>query len=223
MFLADIRTRIDAACKTAGRDASSVTLVAVTKTRTAAEVEPFLNAGHTAFGENKVQEADEKWPTLKNKHPAARLHFIGHLQTNKCADAVRIFDVIETLDREKLATELRREMDKQKRELPCFIQVNTGEEEQKGGVAPREVETLYRFCTEKLELNIRGLMCIPPVDDIPDMHFALLHKISRELGLHDLSMGMSSDFETAIRYGATHVRIGNALFEKPRPPIGSLA
>lgn len=215
MFLADIRQRIDAACKNAARDPSTVTLVAVTKSRTAQDIAPFLAAGHIAFGENKVQEAQEKWPPLKEKYKT-ELHFIGHLQTNKCAAAVALFDVIQTVDREKLALELAREMEKQKRRLPCYIQVNTGEEEQKGGIAPQQAESFYRFCTEEVGLDIQGLMCIPPEEDIPDMHFALLHKIARTLNLKSLSMGMSSDFEIAIRYGASHVRIGNALFEKPR-------
>jgi pyridoxal phosphate enzyme (YggS family) len=140
-----------------------------------------------------------------------KLHFIGHLQSNKAKEAVKLFDVIETIDSEKLASALKNEMDKQNRQLPCFIQVNTGEEEQKGGVAPRDAEKLLTFCRDA-KIEIAGLMCIPPADEIPDMHFALLHKMSRELGVAQLSMGMSADFETAIRYGATHIRVGTALF-----------
>jgi len=208
---AGIKSRITSTCKKSGRDASGVTLIAVGKFQPAEKIEQLLNHGQRVFGENRVQEAEEKFPALRTKYPDLELHFIGHLQTNKAKDAVRLFDVIETVDRPELAEALKREMDKQKRDLPCFIQVNTGDEEQKGGVAPKDLPALFDFCKE-LKLNITGLMCIPPVNDIPDLHFALLHKLAGELCLKHISMGMSADFDTAIRYGATHVRIGSALF-----------
>jgi pyridoxal phosphate enzyme (YggS family) len=209
--LAEIKSHIAAACQKSGRKSSAVTLVAVSKFQPVEKIEALLAAGHHVFGENRVQDAEEKFPALRGKYPDLELHFIGHLQTNKAKDAVRIFDVIETVDRPELAEALKREMDKQKRALPCLIQVNTGDEEQKGGVAPKDLAALYNLCKE-IKLNITGLMCIPPVKDIPALHFALLHKLAGELGLKNLSMGMSADFEAAIRYGATHVRIGSALF-----------
>ena len=209
--LAEIKSRITAACKKSGRSSSVVTLVAVSKFQPIEKIEKMLVHGQRIFGENRVQEADEKFPALRAKYPDLELHFIGHLQTNKAKDAVRLFDVIETVDRPELAEALKHEMDKQKRDLPCFIQVNTGNDEQKGGVAPKDLAALYTLC-KGLKLNITGLMCIPPVNDIPDLHFALLHKLAGELGLKNISMGMSADFDTAIRYGATHVRIGSALF-----------
>lgn len=209
--LKEIKSRIAATCKKSGREASSVTLVAVSKFQSAEKIEALLEQGHRVYGENRVQEAEEKFPALRAKYPDLELHFIGQLQTNKTKDAIRLFDVIETIDRPELAEALKREMDKQKRTLPCFIQVNTGNEEQKGGVATKDLAALYHVCKE-LKLNITGLMCIPPMGDIPDLHFALLHKLAGELGLNHLSMGMSADYDTAIRYGATHVRIGSALF-----------
>ncbi len=211
MSLAEVKSHIASSCKQAKRDTSSVTLVAVSKFQPTEKIEALLKQGQRVFGENRVQEAEEKYPALRIKYPDLNLHFIGHLQTNKAKDAVRIFDVIETVDRPELAEALRHEMSKQNRELPCFIQVNTGNEEQKGGVAPKYLAELYRFCKDK-KLNITGLMCIPPVNDIPDLHFALLHKLAGELSLKQLSMGMSADFDTAIKYGATHVRVGTALF-----------
>lgn len=211
MGLAAIQSDIAAACRKAGRDPADVTLVAVSKFQPAEKIEALLKQGHRVFGENRVQEAAEKYPALRAAYPDLSLHFIGHLQTNKAKDAVALFDVIETVDRPELAEALRKEMDKQKRERPCFIQVNTGDEEQKGGVAPKDLPALYETC-RKLKLNITGLMCIPPADDIPDLHFALLHKLAGERGLRHLSMGMSADFKTAIMYGATHIRVGTALF-----------
>jgi pyridoxal phosphate enzyme (YggS family) len=207
----EIKSRIAAACKKSGREASAVTLVAVSKFQPVEKIETLLEQGQRVFGENRVQEAEEKFPALRVKYPDLELHFIGHLQTNKAKDAVKVFDVIESIDRPELAEALKREMDKQKRDLPCLIQVNTGNEEQKGGVAPKDLAALYGFC-KGLKLNITGLMCIPPADDIPDLHFALLHKLAGELGLKNISMGMSADFDVAIRYGATHVRVGSALF-----------
>ena len=220
--LAEIKAQISTACRETGHEPASVTLIAVSKFQPVEKIEALLAAGHRTFGENRVQEAEEKFPSLREKYPDLKLHFIGHLQTNKAKDAVRIFDVIETIDRPELAEALKKEMDKQKRELPCFIQVNTGDEEQKGGVAPKDLAALYKQCKE-LKLDIRGLMCIPPVNEIPDLHFALLHKLAGGLGLKQLSMGMSADFETAIRYGATHVRIGSALFGERKQGIDSAA
>jgi hypothetical protein len=191
----------------------AVTLIAVSKAQPLAKIEAALAEGQRVFGENKIQEAAEKWPAWRARYPDIELHLIGHLQSNKAREAVQLFDVIETVDSEKLATALKGEMDKQKRPLPCFIQVNTGEEAQKGGIAPRDLDKFYRFCTEEVKLNIVGLMCIPPVGDIPDFHFALLDKLAAALHLPQRSMGMSADFETAIRYGATHVRLGSALFD----------
>ncbi len=211
MGLADVQSDIDAACKTARRKSGSVTLVAVSKFQTIEKIEELLKEGQRVFGENRVQEAEEKYPALREKYPDIQLHFIGHLQTNKVRSAVALFDVIETVDRQELAEALAKEMDRQASFLPCFIQVNTGEEEQKGGVAPRDLPALYQAC-KGLKLNIAGLMCIPPADDIPDLHFALLAKLAGELGLKQRSMGMSADFQTAIKYGATHVRVGTALF-----------
>lgn len=212
MNLAALEMEIAAACADAGRHRDAVTLVAVSKTQPAEKIRALLLQGQRVFGENRVQEAEEKWPALRESFPDAELHFIGHLQSNKAKDAVRLCDVIETVDRESLAQALGEEMRRQNRSLPCFIQVNTGEEPQKGGVAPQTLEPLFRFCRETAGLDIRGLMCIPPAEDIPDPHFALLHKLGRELALPWLSMGMSADFPRAIRFGATHIRIGSALF-----------
>lgn len=212
MALPEIKSRIASACKNCGRNPSSVTLVAVSKFQPLEKIQGLLNQGHRVFGENRVQEAEEKFPALREKYPDLQLHFIGHLQTNKAKDAVKLFDVIETVDSRKLAEALHHEMEKQKRPLPCFIQVNTGDEEQKGGVAPKDLEALLHFCREETALRIEGLMCVPPLHEIPDLHFALLHKLADEFGLKELSMGMSADFDIAIRYGTSHVRIGSALF-----------
>lgn len=203
MSLADIQHKIGDA---------DVTLIAVSKQQPLEKVQAVLDAGQRVFGENRVQDAQDRWLPLKAQYPDVVLHLIGSLQTNKVKDAVALFDVIHTLDREKLATELATEMKKQNRPLPCFIQVNTGEEEQKGGVLPQDLEKLFEFATKQAGLNIIGLMCIPPENELPDMHFALLHKMAHKLGLYELSMGMSGDFDIAIRYGATHIRVGSALF-----------
>lgn len=212
MSLTEIKTRIAAGCKLAGRKPADVTLVAVSKIQPLEKIKTLLEEGHRVFGENRVQEAAEKFPALRDQYRDIELHLIGHLQTNKAKEAVRIFDVIETVDRDRLAADLSEEMEKQKRGLPCFIQVNTGDEEQKGGVTPQGLERLFRFCTEEAGLQIEGLMCIPPVHEVPDLHFALLHRLATDLGLKKLSMGMSADFEAAIRYGASHIRVGSALF-----------
>ncbi len=210
--LEEVRARIATAARKAGRKAADITLVAVSKTHDAEAIRPVLEAGHRAFGENRVQEARAKWPQLKEAFPGVELHLIGPLQTNKVKQAVALFDVIHTVDREKLARHLAKEMEKQGRRLPVFIQVNTGEEPQKAGIAPGEADTFIRFCREDLGLDVAGLMCIPPVDEPPAPHFALLEKIARRNGLEKLSMGMSGDFETAIGLGATHVRVGTAIF-----------
>jgi hypothetical protein len=212
MSLPEMKSRISSACKKYGRDPASVTLVAVSKFQPAEKIQLLLDQGQRVFGENRVQEAAEKFPGWREKYSGIELHLIGHLQTNKAGEAVRIFDVIETVDSTRLAEELKNEMDRQNRRLPCLIQVNTGDEGQKSGVTPKDLDALFRFCTEKMHLNIEGLMCIPPVHEIPDLHFALLHKLAHELSLKKLSMGMSADFDTAIRYGATHLRVGRALF-----------
>lgn len=211
MSLAEVRGKIESACRAAGRGASSVTLVAVSKQQPEARVRAALSAGQRVFGENRVQEAQARWRPLREEYGDISLHFIGHLQTNKARDAVALFDVIETVDSERLAAALKEEMERQGKNLPCFIQVNTGEEPQKGGIAPKELENLYRVCRD-MALDVQGLMCIPPEGDIPDLHFALLRKLAGGLGLSSLSMGMSADFEVAIRYGATHVRVGSAVF-----------
>lgn len=188
-----------------------VTLVAVSKTHGADKILPLIEAGQRVFGENRVQEAMEKFPPLKEKHPDLKLHLIGPLQTNKVKEAVELFDVIETVDRVELAEKLAKEMKKQGKNLPCFIQVNTGEEPQKAGIVPRETFSLLKKCRE-LGLNIIGLMCIPPVDDEPAPHFAFLKKLAKQAGLTELSMGMSADYIIAIQQGATYVRVGSALF-----------
>jgi pyridoxal phosphate enzyme (YggS family) len=210
--LAEVQSRIAAAARAASRDPAAVTLVAVSKTHGAERVEELLRAGHRVFGENRVQEAQAKFPDLKTRYPDLELHLIGPLQTNKARDAVALFDVIESLDRPKLAAELAREMAKQNRRPACFVQINTGEEEQKAGVAPGEADAFIRACIEEHKLPVVGVMCIPPADEEPALHFALLAKIATRNGLKQVSMGMSADYETAVRFGATHVRVGSALF-----------
>ena len=212
MTLATIKAGIAAACKEAARKPEDVTLIAVSKNRGEAEILPLLESGQRVFGENRVQEAAEKWPPLRARFPDVELHFIGQLQSNKAKEAVALFDVIHTVDRPSLAEALAKEMQKQNRPLPCFIQVNTGAEPQKGGIAPEELAGFYKTCTADLGLNIIGLMCIPPVEEVPELHFALLHKHARALGLAQLSMGMSGDYPAAIRLHATHIRIGSAPF-----------
>ncbi|MGE0659812.1 MAG: YggS family pyridoxal phosphate-dependent enzyme [Reyranellaceae bacterium] len=209
--LAAIRQRIAAAQRAAGREDAAVTLVAVSKTHGADRVEALLRAGQRVFGENRVQEAQGKFPALKAAWPDLELHLIGPLQTNKAREAVALFDVIQSVDRRKLAQALAQEMAKQGRRLPVFVQVNTGEEEQKAGVAPQEADAFVAEC-RGLGLDVVGLMCIPPLDEEPSPHFALLAKIAARNGLRQVSMGMSGDFEAAIRLGATHVRVGTALF-----------
>jgi PLP dependent protein len=210
--LAAVHARIADAARLAGRDPKDITLVAVSKTQPEDRVRAALEAGHRVFGENRIQEAEARWSGLRPDYPDMTLHFIGHLQSNKAAEVVALCDVIESVDRPKLARSLAREMDRHGRHPPCFIQVNTGEEPQKGGVAPGEAAALLALCRDELKLDVIGLMCIPPFDQDPAPHFALLAKMARELGLRALSMGMSSDYETAVRLGATHVRVGTAIF-----------
>ena len=208
----DIHARIE---KTAGkweRTASAVDLIAVSKRQPADAIEVALQLGHRHFGENRVQEAQDKWPLLKEKYSDIELHLIGPLQTNKAKDAVALFDVIETVDRPKLARVLAKEMAAADRNLPVFIQVNTGKEEQKAGVFPEDADAFVKECRDNLGLYVIGLMCIPPVEEQPAPHFALLGKIAARNGLSRLSMGMSGDFETAVQFGATSVRVGTALF-----------
>lgn len=213
MNLPLIQSKIARACKAAGRNTDAASLIAVSKNQTPDTIRLMLQAGQRRFGENRIQDAMEKWPPLRAEFPDVELHFIGQLQSNKAKEAVSLFDVIHTLDRVSLAEALHKEMQKQNRTLPCFIQINTGDEPQKGGIAPADLENFYRFCQEETDLKITGLMCIPPAEEVPDMHFALLHKLGADLGLPGLSMGMSADFEIAIRYGATYVRIGSVLFD----------
>jgi pyridoxal phosphate enzyme (YggS family) len=210
--LAEVRQHIAAAARAAGRDPAAVTLVAVSKTHGADRVRELLDAGQRVFGENRVQEAEEKFPALKAEYPDLKLHLIGPLQTNKAREAVALFDVIESVDRERLAATLAKEMARLGRRPDCYIQVNTGEEPQKAGVLPGEVDAFVAACRDTHKLPIAGLMCIPPVDEEPAPHFALLAKMAARNGLSTISMGMSADYETAIRLGATHVRVGTALF-----------
>ena len=207
-----ILARIDAARKKAIKPAPTTTLIAVTKTHDAESIRPALEAGHRVFGENRVQEALGKWPALKREFPDIELHLIGPLQTNKVKDAVALFDAIHAVDRPKLAEHLKTEMARTGRNLTLFIQVNTGEEPQKAGVVPTETHALVETARDGMGLPVKGLMCIPPADEEPSPHFALLKKLADENALSLLSMGMSGDFETAIRFGATHVRVGTAIF-----------
>jgi hypothetical protein len=210
--LADVRGRIAAAAVAAGRTPASVNLVAVSKTHPAETIREALAAGHRVFGENRVQEAQVKYPALREDFPNLALHLIGPLQTNKVRDAVKLFDVIESIDRPRLAEALATEMERSGRRLPCLIEVNTGEEPQKTGIFPGEADDFIVECRDRLGLPIEGLMCVPPLDEEPSLHFALLREIARRSGLGLLSMGMSADFEKAIRFGATHVRVGSAIF-----------
>jgi pyridoxal phosphate enzyme (YggS family) len=210
--LSDVKARIAAAETVAGRAPGAAQLVAVSKFHPAASVQAALAAGHRLFGENRVQEAEGKFPALREAWPDLRLHLIGPLQTNKARDAVALFDVIETIDRPKLAAALAREMDRLDRRPDVLVQVNTGEEPQKAGILPLEADGFIKACRDEYGLPVRGLMCIPPADEEPAMHFALLADMAARNGLDWLSMGMSADFEEAIRFGATHVRVGTAVF-----------
>jgi hypothetical protein len=210
--LALVRHEIALAAEAAGRAPHAVNLVAVTKTVAAPVIAEAIAAGQRCFGENRVQEAHAKWPALKERQADIELHLVGPLQTNKVREAVALFDVIETVDRPKLARALAEEMMRSGKRLRLFVQVNTGEEPQKAGVVPSEAETFIALCRDTFGLTIAGLMCIPPLDEEPAMHFALLAKIAEKAGVTELSMGMSGDFARAISFGATYVRIGTAIF-----------
>jgi PLP dependent protein len=216
--LAAVKDRIADAAKSAGRDPNAVRLVAVSKTKPAEMIQAAIAAGQRLFGENRVQEADNKWPALKAEHPGVRLHLIGPLQSNKVKRAAAFCDAVESVDREKLVRALAEEISRSGRAIDCFIQVNTGEEPQKAGVLPGDIDAFLTKCRDVYELPVAGLMCIPPIDDEAALHFALLAEMARRNGLSALSMGMTGDFETAIRFGATHVRVGTAIFGA-RPPI----
>lgn len=196
----------------AGRQAGDVQLIAVSKTFDAEQIRPVLEAGHRVFGENRVQESQGKWPQLKEEFPDTELHLIGPLQSNKTGEAVALFDVIHTVDREKIATALAKEIAKQGRKLKLYVQVNTGREEQKAGVDPLRTVEFVERCRSEHGLEISGLMCIPPFDENPGPHFALLRKLAGEAGVDELSMGMSADYQTAIEFGSTSVRVGSAIF-----------
>lgn len=216
--LAETQARIAVAAKAAGRDPAEVHLIAVSKTFGAPQILPVLQAGHRLFGENRVQEAKAKWPELKAQFPDVRLHLIGPLQSDKAKEAVELFDAIHSIDRPKIARAVAEEMRKQGKRLELFLQVNTGEEPQKAGVAPRELPALLGLCRDELGLEIAGLMCIPPLEEEPALHFAFLAKLAADNALPGLSMGMSDDFETAVAFGATHVRVGSAIFgARPKP------
>ena len=214
--LQQIKDNISKAVQQSGRSEKDVCLVAVSKKQPDERIDAALAAGLRVFGENRVQEAIGRWQHRRADYPDLELRLIGPLQTNKAADAVSFFDVIESVDREKLACILSNEMQKQSRHLPCLVQVNTGEEEQKAGIAPQDAVAFTDFCRHDLGLEITGLMCIPPVAEEAAMHFALLRTLAERAGLPHLSMGMSSDYAEAITFGATHVRVGSALFgERP--------
>ena len=210
--LAAVRSDIARACADAGRDPATVTLVAVSKTFGEAAIRPAIEAGQRVFGENRVQEAKAKWPALREGQPGIDLHLIGPLQSNKAKDAVALFDAIHSVDRPSLCEALAKEIARQGRSPLLFVELNTGAEPQKSGVLPQDADAFVAECRNRYGLAIRGLMCIPPTDEAPAPHFALTAKIARRNGLDLLSMGMSADFETAIAFGATHVRVGSAIF-----------
>ena len=210
--LSGVLDKISAATAAAGRPPGCVDLVAVSKTHPTSAIEAAIAAGQKVFGENKVQEVLQKWPALKDKYQNTRLHLIGALQSNKARAAVRFCDVIETVDRPKLARSLARLMDEEGQRPSCLIQVNTGEEPQKAGVLPADADAFINACRDDYELPVAGLMCIPPAHEEAALHFSFLHAIAERNGLTTLSMGMSADYEVAIRFGATHVRVGTAIF-----------
>jgi pyridoxal phosphate enzyme (YggS family) len=210
--LAAVRREIAAACRAAARDPATVTVVAISKTFPAAAIEPVIAAGQTVFGENRVQEAKAKWPALRAAHPGLELHLVGPLQSNKVKEALQLFDAIHSVDRASLCEALAKETQRQARQPQLFVQVNTGAESQKSGVLPQNADAFIARCRDEYRLHIEGLMCIPPLEEAPAPHFALLAKIAARNGLKFLSMGMSADFVRAIEFGATHVRIGTAIF-----------
>jgi pyridoxal phosphate enzyme (YggS family) len=210
--LATVEAEIARACKDARRDRASITLIAVSKTFAADAITPVIAAGQRVFGENRVQEAKAKWPALTSRYPGIALHLIGPLQSNKAKEAVALFDAIHSVDRPSICQALAKEIESQSRHPQLFVQINTGEEPQKAGVAPADADAFLASCRDTYGLKISGLMCIPPVDEPPAAHFALTAKIAARNGLTNLSMGMSADFTTAIMLGATHVRVGSAIF-----------
>ena len=212
--LPTVQQDIARACKEARRDRASVTLIAVSKTFEAGAIAPVIEAGQRVFGENRVQEAKAKWPGLMSDYPGIALHLIGPLQSNKAKEAVALFDAIHSVDRPSICEALAKEIDSQKRRPELFVQLNTGEEPQKAGIAPAEADGFVAACRDRYGLQISGLMCIPPLNDAPAPHFALTAKIAARNGLKLLSMGMSADFAIAIQFGATHVRVGSAIFGK---------
>jgi pyridoxal phosphate enzyme (YggS family) len=216
--LAEVQAKIAAAARAAHRNPAQVKLIAVSKTFGAPEILPVLQAGHRLYGENRVQEAKGKWPQLKAQFPDLKLHLIGPLQSNKAKEAVELFDAVHSIDRPKIARVVAEEMKRQGKPLELFIQVNTGEEPQKAGVVPADLPALVALCRDELALEIAGLMCIPPLEEEPAVLFAFLEKLAAEHGLRQLSMGMSDDYETAVSFGATHVRVGSAIFgSRPNP------
>jgi PLP dependent protein len=207
-----VKTSLQSAWAVSKQSPAPPVLIAVSKTFAAADMEPVLAAGHRDFGENRVQEAGQKWPDLKARYPETRLHLIGPLQSNKTKEAVALFDAIHSIDRPKIARAIAQEMKAQGRALELFVQVNTGEEPQKAGILPADCQAFVEQCRDEWGLTISGLMCIPPVDEEAGVHFAFLAKLAGECGIAGLSMGMSGDYETAVRFGATHVRVGSAIF-----------
>jgi pyridoxal phosphate enzyme (YggS family) len=210
--LAAVRQEIERACRDAKRDPAAVTLIAVAKTFGADAIKPVIEAGHTAFGENRVQEAKAKWPALTKKHPGLELHMIGPLQSNKAKEVVALFDAIHSIDRPSLCEALAKEIAKSDRRPLLFVEINTGAEPQKAGVLPQDADDFLARCRDAHGLSIHGLMCIPPFDEAPAPHFALTAKLAARNGLKLLSMGMSADYPVAIAMGATHVRVGTAIF-----------
>ena len=210
--LAAVQENIAAACRAANRTPDDLTLVAISKVHGPDRIRPALLTGHRTFGENRVQEAEGKWPALREEFPDLTLHLVGPLQSNKVARAVQLFDVIESIDRKRIADRVAHEIREQNKTMECFIQVNTGEEPQKASIPPTETAQFVDYCRNELALPVVGLMCIPPVDDEPSLHFSLLRELAGTTGLAKLSMGMSADYETAIACGATHVRVGTAIF-----------
>jgi pyridoxal phosphate enzyme (YggS family) len=216
--LAAVEKDIARACREAGRDRASVRLIAVSKTFDAPSILPVITAGQRVFGENRVQEAKAKWPDLQLAHPGIEMHLIGPLQSNKAKEAVALFDTIHSVDRASLCEALAKEFARQERRPKLFVQLNTGEEPQKAGIAPQDADDFIKACRESYGLDISGVMCIPPADEAPAPHFALTAKIAARNGLSELSMGMSADFEAAIAFGATYIRVGSAIFGT-RPPF----
>jgi hypothetical protein len=210
--LASVELKIVRACEDARRDRASVTLIAVSKTFDASAISPVIESGQRVFGENRVQEAKTKWPALISSYPGLALHLIGPLQSNKAKEAVALFDAIHSVDRPSICQALAKEIESQKKRPQLFVQINTGEEPQKAGIAPADADAFIAACRDTYGLEISGLMCIPPVNEAPAPHFALTAKIAARNGLKNLSMGMSADFATAIQFGATHVRVGSAIF-----------